>query len=143
MGLAALHLTEIAESVDPTIILVESFLAPPTKFFQNLFLNITDSAQAQATIQMLNQEKIHYSPILGNSLHEVDLRAWAIRRNKKFYSLYGDRGSRNVDQVLNELQWTKELSNCGEVTVIPNACHFPMLENPSATLKGLLTVLHL
>lgn len=142
-GLVALRLTEIAESVDPTIILVESFLAPPTKFFQNLFLNINESPQAQETIQMLNQEKIHYSPILGDSLREVDIRAWAIRRRKKFYAFYGDRGSGNFEKVLNELQWPENLAECVEVTVIPNACHFPMIENPGATLKGLHSVLHL
>lgn len=142
-GLVALRLTEIAKSIDPTIILVESFLAPPTSFFQNLLLNMKDSAQAQPIIQMLGQEKIHYSPVLGERLRDVDIRAWAIKRGKKFYAFYGDRGSGDSEKVLHELNWPESLSDLAEVTIIPNACHFPMIENSGAVLKGFQKVLHL
>jgi pimeloyl-ACP methyl ester carboxylesterase len=142
-GLAALRLVELAENVDPAVILIETFLAPPAPFFQNLFLKKTTSVQAKVILEMLSHEKVHYSPILGDRLREVDISEWVVDRKKKLFALYGDRGCGAPEKVLNELQWSEDLSACVDVTVIPNACHFPMVENPNATLKGLQHILNL
>ena len=142
-GLVALRLVEKAESVDPKVVLIETFLTPPAPFFQNLLQHETLSVQEKAILEMLSHEKVHYSLILGDRLRGVDIREWVIKRGKKLYALYGDRGCGAPEKVLNELQWSENLLDRVEVTVIPNACHFPMVENPNATLEGLRRVLNL
>ncbi len=142
-GLAALQLVAMAEGVEPTVILIETFLTSPAPFFQNLLFDKAASVPAQLISVMLNREKIHYSPVLGDRLREVDMTEWVLTRKKMLYALYGDRGSGVPEKVVNELRWSESLSACVEVKVIPDACHFPMIENPSATLKSLRRILDL
>lgn len=117
------------------------FLSSPPPFFQNLLLN--QVASGPAIPEMLSREKSHYSPALGDQLRNVDMREWVLTRKKTLHAFYGDRGSGAPESVVNELQWSEALSACVDVTVIPNACHFPMVENPSATLKSLRRILEL
>ncbi|MBU1418939.1 MAG: alpha/beta hydrolase [Proteobacteria bacterium] len=141
-GLVAFRLAEIVKRVDPIIILIETFLAPGAPFFQNLLFNDATSAHTQVIPKMLNLEKVHYSPFLRERLRHVDIRKSVIEQKKQLYAFYGDRGCGSPDRVLNELQWSDDLKAYIEVTVIPDACHFPMAENPRATLKGLKSILY-
>ena len=142
-GLAALQLVAMAEAIEPTVILIETFLTPPAPFFQNLLLDKAASEPEQFIPVMLSREKAHYSPVLGDRLREADMMEWVLTRKKTVHALYGDRGSGVPEKVVNELKWPERLSACVDVIVIPGACHFPMIENPSATLKGLRRILDL
>ncbi|MAT45621.1 MAG: hypothetical protein CL609_25095 [Anaerolineaceae bacterium] len=140
-GVVTLRLTEIVEKFKPTIILMESFLTSPSPFFQNLILNQAASAPSLAIPEMLAQNKIHYSSKLGESLRKLDLSQTVIHQKKKMVAFYGDRGSGSPERVQKELQWPDALFSCVDVTVVPNACHFPMVENPAATMNGLKNIL--
>jgi len=142
-GLAALRLVEIARDVNPTTILIETFLSPPAPFFQNLVLNEDASPQVQAISEMLSREKVYYSQALGENLGKIDLRRSVARWKRKLYAFYGDRGCGEPERVRHELQWPEDVSAWIDLIVIPDACHFPMVENPGATLNAMKNILRL
>jgi pimeloyl-ACP methyl ester carboxylesterase len=139
-GLVALEWLASGAGAARHLVLVESFLLPPPPFFRNL-LREEGTALAQAVHQMLEQERRHYSPGLQESLRLVDLTGCLSRLNGDVHALYGDRGCGSAKRVAAELDWPEAVSECVEVHVIRDACHFPMLENPQGTAAALRRIL--
>ena len=140
-GLVALQLLASGKVVIPKIILVETFLLPPNPFFHNLLLSGASSVQAQQILEMLSCEEAHYSPRLREAIREVDMSEQVLRIGKTFHALYGDRGCGRPEIVLEKLQWTEQISTRVELRVIPESCHFPMVENPQETVHVLRSII--
>lgn len=140
-GLVALELAQREKSYLQKIVLVVTYLLPPKPFFQNLFLNSAQVEDSQLIIEMLGQEKEHYSPKLQESLRQVDPQSLVVGLGKKFHILYGGRGCGDTDQVMRELAWPQEIQQWVDVKLISNACHFPMIENSEMTTQLLQDIL--
>jgi pimeloyl-ACP methyl ester carboxylesterase len=140
-GLVALQLAATGKVVIPKIILVETFLVSPSPFFQNLLLDASSSAPVRAIPKMLHREKASYSPLLREAIQQFDGSEPLLPPGQSVYALYGDRGRGQAAAVLNELGWTEQLLTDVAVKVIPNACHFPMVENPQETAEVLRRII--
>ncbi len=142
-GLIAAHLLMKGSFSARQLILVESFLLPPGPFFQNLLMPDTAPSIVQAVTGMLQTERPFYSPVLQQFLRAIDLYAARALPDVPIHAIYGDRGCQQPDQVVQALGWPADLSARIPVTLIPHACHFPMLENPgrlSEVLNRLIAV---
>lgn len=115
------------------LVMVESFVTPPPPFFQNLML--PDHPLLPRVQEMLKQEKLRYPATLAESLKQVDSLQLAQSLQGRIVAIYGDRGSGDPENVRKQLGWPESLAI--PVQVIPNTCHFPMLEN-SQSLKSAL-----
>jgi pimeloyl-ACP methyl ester carboxylesterase len=140
-GLVALDLiTRISNATSPTI-LVESFLTPPSPFFQNLLMPGVDPALTAWVTAMLQTQKQNYSCGLSIQLREVNLTNDVLDTSAPIYSIYGDRGNKDHDQVYAELNWSDTIRSRVDIKIVSNACHFPMLENPDKTIQILRSIL--
>ncbi len=63
----------------------------------------------------------------------MNLLAGLAGSEAKVQAVYGDRGK--PQQALRELGWHEDYFARIPVTLIPNACHFPMLENPASVAQ--------
>lgn len=122
------------------LVLVETFVTPPAPFFRNLVFD-DQSPESFAIRSMLSLERPHYAPALADSLREVDMAARIAELAVPVHVIHGDRGCGDAERVRAELHWPASLASRLDLTVIPNACHFPMLENPIATAEALGRVL--
>lgn len=138
-GLVALLLAASGQTPRAKTVLVESFLVSPSPFFQNLFVNM-ETPPAQAVLEMLECEKPHYSPALRFALRDVDMTAQVRSLASPIHVVYGDRGCGQPQQVYNELHLPVDLASQVTVHIIPNTAHFPMVENPQATVERLTTI---
>lgn len=112
------------------LLLLETFVTSPGPFFQNLFME--GSKWGERIEGMLTAEKKKYGPELQLSLRNVDCLETVERWGKKITAVYGDRGTGNPQLVKERLNWPSSLEGV-RVEVVPDACHFPMLENPKET----------
>lgn len=119
------------------LVLVESFITPPPPFFQNLML--PDHPLLPRVQEMLKEEKSQYPASLSESLKNTDSLGLAMPHTSRLIALYGDRGTGDPQNVCVQLGWPDSLSI--PVRVIPQACHFPMLENPQAVTSVLEAIL--
>lgn len=140
-GLVALDLAKKDKDLFRQVVLVETFLTPPTPFFQNLFLETGQKSDKRLILDMLAQEKAHYSPRLREALQRVDTDLAAINVGTKVQAIYGDRGCEEPNRVEKELGWYPELQQRVAISVVPNAAHFPMIENAEAMLHLLRAIL--
>ncbi len=139
-GLVALELLASGAASVSHLVLVESFVVPPGPFFRNLVLR-EESVEAAWIKTMLDLEKPYYSPALAESLRQVDMTANVARLGLPVHALHGDRGCGDLERVRAELGWHAALAERVELSIIPGACHFPMIENPRATAEALCRIL--
>jgi len=140
-GLVALKLMKRDKGLFRQVILVETFLMPPAPFFQNLFLRTTLGQDERLILDMLEREQVHYSPRLREALQQVDMSLLVSNLSTKIQAFYGDRGCGEPNRVQRELAWPRELQHCVELSVVSNACHFPMIENAKMTTHLLRAIL--
>ena len=141
-GLVALNLAEKDVHLFRRVILVETFLTPPTPFFQNLFLQPDLRQEERMVLDMLEREKERYSPGLRETLRQVDTSQLMANLSARVQALYGDRGFGEANRVLQELGWSHDLQQRVTVSVVPNACHFPMIENAEVTARRIHDMLN-
>lgn len=124
--------------INTRIVLVESFITPPGPFFQNLLMpNCEPELKTRVTAMLETEAKFH-NPSLRAVLRGTDLAPFLARVKTPVAALYGDRGT-SPAAVAENLAWPAAVTTRVPVTVIPNACHFPMLENPPAAAKAILS----
>jgi pimeloyl-ACP methyl ester carboxylesterase len=140
-GLVALELAKKDRGFLRQIILIESFLQSPAPFFQNIFLEKSPEREERLIREMLDREKAFYSPNLREALQHIDVSRAAASLEPKLDAVYGDRGCEEQGRVQQELAWPSELRNRVEVSVVPDACHFPMIENSRMTAQLLRDIL--
>jgi pimeloyl-ACP methyl ester carboxylesterase len=134
-GLVAL---EVAARLGPLVkgvVLLESFLTPPSEFFQNLLMDSAADGLRSRVMAMLARGKQESSDALRASLGRVDYLDTACGLGEKLTAIYGDRGCGDVTRVRLALEWPEALVSQVALHVVPNACHFPMLESPESVLR--------
>ncbi len=140
-GLVATQIAALTPQIEQ-VILLDSFVTTPTNFFQMLFLPTLGKPIQNKIINMLNLERIHYSPQLPDNLRAIHLNETLTKLDCKITALYGDRGYPQLQQLISQLNWSPQLLNKISLYFIANAGHFPMLENPQETAEILLKVLN-
>lgn len=142
-GLIALYLAKKFPEKIKDIILVESFVTPPNKFFQNLIHDEVSQDTINRVDKMLTKEKKFYSKELPNQFRELDLTEILRTLPCNIHAIYGDRGVHDTVGVTSELKWNEYIKEKVKVCSIHNSCHFPMLENPMEFNEKLSTILKL
>jgi pimeloyl-ACP methyl ester carboxylesterase len=132
-GLAAAQALMQHRLATPKLILLESFLEPPTPYFQNLVMPEAPPELVERIQGMLQTERPRYSPELSIALKDVRMGEVAARSPLSMYAIYGGRGCRDPQPVIEALGWPAALKEKIPVSVVPDACHFPMLEQPQQT----------
>lgn len=140
-GLVALHLAKMKPKKVKNVILVESFITTPSRFFQNLMMKDTSKELVDKTIDMLKEEKNFYSGQLNERLKDLDLSDLIFNIECEISAIYGDRGCNDGKKVLSELQWSRDIQAKIDFNIVHNSCHFPMLENPNETIALIKKVL--
>lgn len=128
-GLIALQLLAEEKINFKYTFLVESYLTSPGKFFQNILMDSTRSDIKEKVIHMLNTESKFYSKDLGNKLKNLDLTYLVSKIKSNIHLIYGDRGINCNKKVLKELGLSEEICSLLNIHIVPNSCHFPMIEN--------------
>lgn len=141
-GLMALQISTIEDiKIDKTII-IESFFKPTSKFFQNLLYSNTNKRLEEKVMKMLKEESSNYTKALKNDLiGNFDFTPYIKLIRNKIYCLYGDRGNNDYEYIKKELNLSKSILEKIEVSLIHNACHFPMLENKDKTINSLKRII--
>ena len=129
-GLVALKLSTYETFYLNKVILIESFLKSPSVFFRNLLNDAIGEDKKVEVIKMLQEQSKFYSPILKDKLVDLDYTSYLYDSKNQIYGIYGDRGTKNEKQVVNELNLSKIELDKVSIQTITNSCHFPMLENP-------------
>lgn len=142
-GLIAIYLAKKFPKKIKDIILVESFVTPPKKFFQNLIHDKVSQETIDQVDKMLKEEKNFYSKELPNQFRELDLTEIVRALPCNIHAIYGDRGVQDTEGVISELKWNKLIKDKINVCSIHNSCHFPMLENPMEFNEKLSAILKL
>lgn len=134
-GLIALHMSTLEKVNIGHTVLVESYITSPGKFFQNILMENSSLMLKEKVINMLKEESKYYSPELSNKLKDLDL-TWMLNKiNNKLHLIYGDRGINNKAIVLKKLGLNIKTQDHINIEIIPNSCHFPMIENSEELLK--------
>ncbi len=139
-GLVALEVAGRSDLAGLRVVLVESFLTPPHSIFKNLLMPSAPSVLSAEVNNMLDRERPKYSTALREQLASLDLSDAAQRSAARIDDLYGDRG-RSASEVIDALGWSERLKGRVNVHTVPNACHFPMLEQPVSTTHIIRSVL--
>jgi pimeloyl-ACP methyl ester carboxylesterase len=140
-GIVAIQMAAFLPEIKQ-VILLDSFVTPPSRFFQNLFEPSISKELQNQIINMLNLEREHYSPRLTDALRRINLSSLFSQLHCQVTALYGDRGYSDLKQLASQLRWSSELLDKIALGFVSNANHFPMLENPPATAEILLKILN-
>jgi pimeloyl-ACP methyl ester carboxylesterase len=140
-GIVAIQMAAFLPKIKQ-VILLDSFITPPTRFFQNLFEPSISKELQNQIINMLNFEREHYSPKLPDNLRAINLSHSSFQLNCQITALYGDRGYSDLKQLTSQLRWSSELLDKIALYFVSNANHFPMLENPQKTAEILFKILN-
>jgi len=136
-GLIALHLSTLNNIKIKDVVLVESFIMSPGKFFQNLLMDSTDDIIKKNVMDMLTKESKYFSRELGNQLKNSNFTDLIETTKSRIHCVYGDRGNHDHKIVIDELGMPNSISNNINIKMIPNSCHFPMLENSEQFIEVL------
>lgn len=139
-GIVAIQIAAAVPKIGQ-VILLDSFVTPSSRFFQNFLAPPISKALQNQIINMLNLERPYYSTKLADNLRTTNLSPLFSQLNCQVTALYGDRGYADRTQLTSQLQWSSELLTKIAVHFIANANHFPMLENPQTTAEILLKIL--
>jgi pimeloyl-ACP methyl ester carboxylesterase len=139
-GIVAIQIAAAVPKIGQ-VILLDSFVTPPSRLFQNFLASPISKALQNQIINMLNLERPYYSTKLADNLRTTNLSPLFSQLNCSVTALYGDRGYADRTQLTSQLQWSSELLTTIAVHFIANANHFPMLENPQTTAEILLKIL--
>lgn len=140
-GLVALAAVSSGRIPAEAVILVESFLVAPPPFFRNMVAPSCPPDLRLRLETMLNAESARYSERSRTRLRTTDHAALLRNVSIPVTALYGDRGSADRDAVAGNLGWPEWIASKVPVEVVPNAGHFPMVENPPETTAILRRIL--
>lgn len=142
-GIVALMLSTMKNVNVKQIVLVESYLTSVPKFFQNVSMENSNQDIKEKVIGMLKQECKNYSSELSNKLKDLDSTSLVEMSQSKIHCIYGDRGSKRKEAVLDELELAPNIKELIDIKIISNSCHFPMLENSEDLVKILDNILRM
>jgi len=136
-GVIALYIAASKKVKVNKVVLVESFIRSPDKFFQNLVYDEANKDLILKITDMIKNEAQYYSSEIGNELSCLNVAELAYNLDCDIYAIYGDRGCGNKERVISELAFNQEVNRKVEVDIISNSCHFPMLENENEVVEYL------
>lgn len=141
-GIIALHLSAKPEMHLQKTILVESFLKPTAPFYRNLMMESNKATLGEKVYAMLKEEDVHYTMALKSSLKEnFDYTKYLEQIHHPVYALYGDRGRKDYPFLLDDLNLNKEHLERLLIGFVDQCCHLPMLENPLALARHIVSIL--
>lgn len=130
-GLLAYRLVSTGILKPKKLILVESFLQPPSPFFQNLLCNQHQAKLGNSVNEMLKTNKPYWSELFLDQLrHGIFNFSMNFPTHTELHAIYGDRGKGTRETVIINLKLPEALSKRMMIHIITDACHFPMLEEP-------------
>lgn len=139
-GLVALQLSTMNNVKVEHVVLIESYITSPGEFFQNILMENTNKVIKEKVLNMLQQESQYYSLELRNQLRKLDLTQLVNKTNFIIHCIYGDRGFNNREKVISELGLSAIIHKHIDIDIIPNSCHFPMIENSEKLISILKTI---
>jgi len=139
-GLVAFDLAKRKKEIKQ-VILVESFLKTPTKFFQNLYLDESSIKIKKQIDNMLEEESKYYNQSLSSKLKDLDLVSDIELIDADINCIYGAREEQCSNNVFEKLGINKEHLSLLKIRTIPRSSHFPMIENFKNFNKVLLDLL--
>jgi len=140
-GLVAFNIAKRNDKIDK-LILVESFLKTPNKFFQNLYLEGTSLKIKDKINTMLKKESKYYSKELGPKLKDLDLTIELEELGLDVTAIYGQRESSSSVKVVKNLGLDEVYHKYLKIKTISKSSHFPMIENSEAFNKIILESLN-
>lgn len=131
-GLATLELVAERKISFDRVIIVEAFLNPPEKFFQNLHSELIAPDLAGKIKQMLKIEKVKFREELIAYLREFhyDFIHNKVNKLMNIDFIYGDRAEADKALIQRKLDWPQSFTDEVSTHFITGSCHLPMLENP-------------
>lgn len=136
-GLVAIDLAEQNNFKDKEIVLVESFLKTPSKFFRNLYLESAKKSLKERIEGMLKNESVYYNKALSKRLKNLDRTNEVASLNAKVTCIYGAREEINKEYVINQLNLAEETLDDLTIKIVSKCAHLPMLENEEQFIKEL------
>ena len=135
-GLIALDLVVSHKIKCKKLILIETNLRPAKQFYRNLLLEENKSRYLPYLLDMFTEEGTYYSNELLNSFQEsFDYTQYIYDLDIPIHLIYGDRGFHDYQYRIDDLCLTNESIKKIQFHFVRNACHMPMLENPSHLLE--------
>lgn len=137
-GLVAIDLAKENLFKGERLILVESFLKSPSKFFQNLYLESAPKSLKEKIKRMLKEESTYYNQILSERLKNLDITNDIANLEAKVICIYGAREELNEKDVVEQLNLADDTLDEINTKVVSQCAHFPMLENEEEFIKKLI-----
>ncbi|MBP6927915.1 MAG: alpha/beta hydrolase [Caldisericia bacterium] len=142
-GIIALELAARFNLAFRQIILVDCSLRPANRFYRNLMTEGHMEEYGNKVIQMMQEESPYYQDELKQSLKEgFDYTQYLKVLNQNVYAIYGDRGQKNYPGRIDDLCLDEETLGRIKLLFVENACHLPMIENPSALASMISDIVH-
>lgn len=138
-GIIALYIASSKKVQVNKVVLMESFITSPGKFFQNLTYD-NKSLNLKIT-EMIKNEVQYYAPEINSELRCLDVTKLIYNSKCNIYGIYGDRGCGNKEKVVSELFYSKDVEKRVKIDIIRGSCHFPMLENEKEVVDYLKHIL--
>ncbi len=142
-GIIALELAAKFNLAFRQIILVDCSLRPANMFYRNLMTEGHMEQYGSKIMQMMQEEAPYYQDDLKQSLKEgFDYTQYLKVLNQNVYAIYGDRVQKNYPDRINDLCLDEETLGRIKLLFVENACHMPMIENPSALAFMILDIVY-
>jgi pimeloyl-ACP methyl ester carboxylesterase len=132
-GLVALRLGSVGAVDIQNIILMETFLSLPSPFFQNMLMPDAPPCLKETVSSMTDSHEGYYSRVLRDRARKPQVAPNILPSMGTIHAIYGDRGCSDRERVIAELGWPDTVRSRISVSLVPRACHFPMLEQPEAS----------
>ncbi len=124
------------------LILLDTFLVSPSRFYHNFTYPSTSRNLTMKLFEMMKNQKKYYSSYIGNGLKKYNTLETVRTITADIHCIYGDRGDKDRN-IVDELNWNKDLEQHLTLHSVTDACHFPMLESASETYEIILKILEL
>lgn len=115
------------------IILIDSNLKPANQFYRNLLTPEHMQAYGNDIVGIMRDEAKYYQEGLKRSLQQdFDYTEYVQMARQDVHAIYGDRGQAGYVNRISDLCLDKSISDKMVFSFVEDACHLPMIENPTA-----------
>ncbi len=131
-GIIALELASKYKFDCEAVVFIESNLRPAKKFYRNLMMPGNMRTFGDYVKSMLQSEAPFYGDDLKSSLQQnFDFTPYLYGIKGSIFGIYGDRGVANYSGRISDLCLDKAAEEKIGFRFVGNACHMPMIENPT------------
>ena len=141
-GQIALSMLPLLKQPPSTLVLIESNPVPSGPLYRNLMTEEHMKQYGEPVLGMLASEAEFYTKELLLSLTDgYDLTPYIRQYRGKIHAIYGNRGRAVGKRHADELCLPEDIISRMELRFIRNACHLPMIENPTDMAGALAQIL--